>query len=333
MLSFNTANNMSAYDKKPVFLIALALLAACTSCGHDDPDVPPTPIEPPTPDEPDKPTEPDKPDKPDEPAAQIPINVSATITRATEEAFESGDRMGLFVVNRNADGSAATLKPLGNHLDNMPYTYTTTWNAEKTAYWKDAQTHADFYMYYPYTQTVASVSAMPFSVSADQSTLDAYKSSDLIVGSTLDAAPTASPVNIAARHLMSQVEIVVKAGAGYSESSLAAADVSVTLNNLATSATVDLATSTVSADRTARSLTPYKDGAVYRAFVVPQTATGNNLITITVDGTDYNISKTVTFVGGKRHTLTATLSKEGGGLSVSISAWESDGVDYGGAAS
>lgn len=75
MLSFNTANNMSAYDKKPVFLIALALLVACTSCGHDDPDVPPTPTEP---DNPDNPTEPDK------PAAQIPINISATITRATE---------------------------------------------------------------------------------------------------------------------------------------------------------------------------------------------------------------------------------------------------------
>lgn len=303
---------MSAYDKKPVFLIALALLVACTSCGHNDPDVPPTPTE------------------PDKPAAQIPINISATITRATEEAFESGDRIGLFVVNRNADGSAATLKPLGNHLDNMPYTYTTTWNAENTVYWKDAQTHADFYMYYPYTQTVASVSAMPFGVSADQSSLGAYKSSDLIVGSTLDAAPSASPVNIAARHLMSQVEIVLKAGVGYSESSLADADVSVKMNNLAT---VDIATSTVSVVGSVRSLTPYKDGAVYRAFVVPQTATGNNLIIITVDGTDHNISKTVTFVGGKRHTLTATLSKEGGGLNVSISAWESDGIDYGGVAS
>ena len=119
---------MSAYDKKPVFLIALALLVACTSCGHDDPDVPPTPTEP------DKPTEPDTPTEPDKPAVQIPINISATITRATEEAFESGDRIGLFVVNRNVDGSAATLKPLGNHLDNMSYTYTTTWNAEKTVY-------------------------------------------------------------------------------------------------------------------------------------------------------------------------------------------------------
>ena len=144
---------MSAYDKKPVFLIVLALLVACLSCGHDDPDVPPTPIEPPTPtepdkpDKPDKPDEPDKPDKPDEPdkpAAQIPINISATITRATEEAFESGDRIGLFVVNRNADGSAAMLKPLGNHLDNMPYTYTTTWSAEKTGYWTEAPKLAVF---------------------------------------------------------------------------------------------------------------------------------------------------------------------------------------------
>ena len=306
---------MSAYDKKPVLLIAFALLVACTSGGNDDPDVPPTPTE------------------PDKPTAQIPINIGTTISRATDTAFESGDRMGVFVVNRNADGSMAQLMPSGNHVDNMLYTYTTTWNSAKSIYWKDAQTHADFYMYYPYTQTMASVSAMPFGVSADQSSLGAYKSSDLIVGSTLDAAPSVSPVNIAARHLMSQVEIVLKAGAGYSESSLAEADVSVKMNNLATSATVDLATSTVSANGSVRSLTPYKDGAVYRAFVVPQTATGNNLITITVDGTDHNISKTVTFVGGKRHTLTATLSKEGGGLSVSISAWESDGIDYGGVAS
>lgn len=300
---------------KPFLAIAFAILVACSSCGNDGPSVPSTPSE------------------PDKPNVQIPINIGTTISRATETAFENGDQMGLFVVNRNAAGSAVPLKPSGNYVDNMLYTYVTSWNPASALYWKDAETHADFYMYYPYTQTVASVSAMPFGVSADQSSLGAYKSSDLIVGSTLDAAPSASPVNIATRHLMSQVEIVIKAGAGYSESSLADANVSVKMNNLATSATVDLATSTVSANGSVRSLTPYKDGAVYRAFVVPQTATDNNLITITVDGTDHNISKTVTFVGGKRHTLTATLSKEGGGLSVSISAWESDGIDYGGVAS
>ena len=309
---------MSAYDIKPVFLIAFALLVACTSGGNDDPDdpdVPPTPTE------------------PDKPAAKIPINIGTTISRATDTAFESGDRMGLYVVNRKADGSMAQLKPSGNHVDNMLYTYTTTWNSDKTIYWADDETHADFYMYYPYTQTVASVSAMPFGVSADQSSLDAYKSSDLIAGSTLDVKPTASTVNIAARHLMSQAEIVLKAGTGFSAASLAASEVSVKMNNLATSATVDLATSTVSANGSVRSLTPYKDGGVYRAFVVPQTATSGSLVTVTVDGQDYNLSKTVTFVSGKRHTLTVTLSKMGGGLNVSIVGWESDGIDYGGVAS
>ena len=306
---------MSAYDIKPVLLIAFALLVACTSGGNDDPDVPPTPTE------------------PDKPTAQIPINIGTTISRATDTAFESGDRMGVFVVNRNADGSMAQLMPSGNHVDNMLYTYTTTWNSAKSIYWADDETHADFYMYYPYTPTVASVSAMPFGVEADQSSLGAYKASDLIVGSTLDVKPTASTVNIAAKHLMSQAEIVLKAGAGFSEASLAASDVSVKMNNLATSATVDLRTSTVSATRTAVSVKPYKDGAVYRAFVVPQTATSGSLVTVTVDGQDYNLSKTVTFVGGKRHTLIVTLSKTGGGLNVSIGAWESDGIDYGGVAS
>ncbi|WP_278869283.1 fimbrillin family protein [Leyella stercorea] len=144
---------MSAYDKKPVFLIALALLVACTSCGHDDPDVPPTPTE------------------PDKPAVQIPINISATITRATEEAFESGDRIGLFVVNRNVDGSAATLKPLGNHLDNMRHTFdeaNNQWEPAYDIYWKDKHTHIDVYGYYPFANP-ESIDDYQFEVQKEQS--------------------------------------------------------------------------------------------------------------------------------------------------------------------
>ena len=150
--------------KNSFLAIAYAVLVACSSGGNDDPNVPTTPTE------------------PDKPTAQIPIKIGTTITRATETAFESGDRMGLFVVNRNADGSAALLKPSGNYVDNMLYTFSTTWNAATTIYWKDEVTHADFYMYHPYSQTVASVEAMPFDVTADQSNVAAYKASDLIVG-------------------------------------------------------------------------------------------------------------------------------------------------------
>ena len=131
---------------KPFLAIAFAILAACSSCGNDGPSVPSTPSE------------------PDKPNVQIPINIGTTISRATETAFENGDQMGLFVVNRNADGSAVPLKPSGNYVDNMLYTYATSWNPASALYWKDAETHADFYMYYPYTSTITSVDAMPFKV-------------------------------------------------------------------------------------------------------------------------------------------------------------------------
>ena len=54
---------------------------------------------------------------------QIPINVSMGVwTRATDTAYESGDKVGIYVVNYN--GSAAgTLQSSGNHVDNMRFSY------------------------------------------------------------------------------------------------------------------------------------------------------------------------------------------------------------------
>lgn len=274
-----------------------------------------------------------KPPGPAQPTERMPIDIITSITRATETAFEDGDKIGLFVVNRNADGSAVPLKPSGNYVDNMLYTYVTSWNPASALYWKDAETHADFYMYYPYTSTITSVDAMPFKVNADQSSEAAFKASDLIVGSTFDVVPTASPVNIMAKHIMSQVAIVLKAGAGFTESSLAASNPSVRINNLITSSTVNLSTSEVTMNGTASNVIPYKDGNVYRAIVVPQTVTGTKLITVTIDGYEYKLSQDITFVSGKRHTINVTVKKISNGVNVTIGEWKDDDVDYGGIAS
>lgn len=59
----------------------------------------------------------------EKPTVRIPIGISTSITRVTETAFESGDQIGLYVVNRNDDGSQNDLKPSGNYVDNMRYTY------------------------------------------------------------------------------------------------------------------------------------------------------------------------------------------------------------------
>lgn len=129
----------------------------------------------------------------------VPIKISTTMesvdgTRATDYGFEAGDRIGLFVVNHNADGTPGTLQPVGNHVDNMRFTYSGTWTPDEQIYWKDETTHADFYLYYPYTPSLTSVNAMPFSTMANQSNTSDYKASDLLVGITKTWHPQRLPL-------------------------------------------------------------------------------------------------------------------------------------------
>lgn len=267
----------------------------------------------------------------------VPIKISTTMesvdgTRATDYGFEAGDRIGLFVVNHNADGTPGTLQPVGNHVDNMRFTYSGTWTPDEQIYWKDETTHADFYLYYPYTPSLTSVNAMPFSTMANQSNTSDYKASDLLVGITKDVAPTEAAVGITASHVMSQMLINLAAGNGFTDESLAAASVSVKINGIKTQATVDLATKAVTPMGTATSVTPLKEGDSYKALIVPQTVEQGNLITVNVDGRDFNLQKAFTFVGGKRHRFTVTLSKTSNGINVDIDDWEDDGTDNGGTA-
>ena len=253
-------------------------------------------------------------------------------TRATDYAFEAGDKIGLFVVNNNADGTSGTLMAQGNHVDNMRFTYSGTWTPDEQIYWKDETTRADFYLYYPYTTSVASVSAMPFSTMTDQSSLSAYKASDLLVGITKGIAPTEAAVGITASHVMSQMQITLVAGNGFTEESLAKADVSVKINGIKTQSTVNLATKAVTPAGTATGITPLKEDGSYKALIVPQSVAEGNLITVTVDGRDYNLKKAFTFESGKRHKFTVTLSKTSNGINVTIDQWEDDGTDNGGTA-
>ena len=106
----------------------------------------------------------------------------------------------------------------------------------------------------------------------------------------------------------------------------------VSLNNIKTSATVDLATATATATGQPSVITPYNDGSAYHAIIVPQQVAQCNLITVNVNGRDFNLPKAFTFQSGKRHTFTVTLDKTSSGVNVTIGAWENDGNDNGGSA-
>lgn len=280
------------------------------------------------------------PPQPEKPTVRIPIGIITYITRVTETAFESGDRVGLYVVNRNGDGSHNDLKPSGNYVDNMRYTYSyNTWTPDETVYWKDDKTCADFYLYYPYQAAHANENPMAFKVEADQSKVNSYKNSDVIIGSTLNVAPSQTTVYIASKHVMSRVVIALKPGEGFTDASLAASDVKVTLNIPAVSANIDLATGEVEPimnydgeSLTMTPMTPYKDGNVYRVIVVPQEVAQTNLIKVNVGGSDFLFSKDFNFESGKSYTFNVTITKESSGLNATITGWDSDGVDYGGTA-
>ena len=262
---------------------------------------------------------------------KISTNVSG-ITKATDTGFDSNDKCGLYVVNRGSDNASNALNASGNHVDNMRFTYNGTWTPDTPIYWKDNTTHADFYLYYPYQSGITDVNAMPFSVKTDQSSESAYKASELLIGSTKDVAPTESAVVINAKHVLSQMIVNVAAGNGFTTESLAAANVGVTINGTKVAATVDIATSAVSAQGDAQSIKPWNTDGSWKALVIPQSVEETNLITVNVDGKDYNLKKAFTFVSGKSHKFTVTVSKTSYGINVNIDGWETDDTDNGGVA-
>lgn len=295
------------------FILSLAALSCLVSCTSGDDEIIPSP--PPDPD-----------------PVKIPINISMNgWTRVTDTDYESGDKVGIYVVNYQGS-SAGALQSSGNHVDNMCFTYTDNWTPESDIYWKDETTKADFYCYYPYG-TPSDITAHPFSVKTDQSQQADYKASEFLWGKASGVSPTANAVPIITNRSMSNMLIYVAPGKGFTEETLAAATKSVRICNVKSSATVDLRTGVATATGSATEIIPYNEGTYYRALLVPQTvADGSNLITITVDGVDYTLAKGFTFKANTQHKFTVTVNKASSGVDIGVGNWEVDDTDNGGAA-
>ena len=256
---------------------------------------------------------------------KLPINISTTLTRATDSAFEAGDKVGIFVVNE-----PKVLAASGNHVDNMGFTYSTTWTPDSPIYWLDKTTKADFYCYYPYGNP-GSVTAYAFSTYQDQTVLTNYKASDFIWGKATGVAPTADLININTNHVLSNAIIYLRPGDGFTAESFAAAQISVGIRNVMTNAYINLSTGKATATGSTYEVKPYFEGDYYRAVIVPQTvADGSQLIVVTVNGVDYALKKGFTFLAGKQHKFTVNVNKTGSGVNVGVGDWEEDTEDNGG---
>ena len=263
-------------------------------------------------------------------AEKIPINISVgQQTRANDEVFEDGDEVGIYVVNY--DGSTAgTLAVYGNQVDNAQFTFDgSKWTPENSIYWKNANTAADFYAYYPYSAS-PNISAHPFSVQADQSDEDDFWASDFLWGKATNISPTPNAVSIQTNHSLSRIILDVKAGEGFTAESWADAEKSVKICDVKTSATIDLSTGVATVTGNAGEIVPLAAAETgttltYKAMMIPQVVADNSkLVVVTVDGTDYVYRKGYTFSRNTQHTFTVTVNKSGSNVDVTIGEWEID---------
>ncbi|MBO7266071.1 MAG: fimbrillin family protein [Alistipes sp.] len=257
---------------------------------------------------------------------KIPISISTTLTRATDSAFEQGDKVGIFVVNE-----PDTFVASGNYVDNMGFTYSDEWTPDSAIYWLNPATKASFYCYYPYAAGV-DASAHTFNTKADQSTLANYKASEFLWGKVEAVTPTEEAVDITVNHSFSNALVILKPGDGFTEEKLAAAEKSVKICGVKPGATIDLATGVATATGNKTNVIPYLENGQYRALIVPQTTEEGALIVVTVDGVDYTLTRSMTFKANKQHKFTVTLNKVSNGVNVGIGGWETDEEDYGGSA-
>lgn len=257
-------------------------------------------------------------------------------TKVSDTGFEDGDEIGIFVVDYSG-ASAGTLSATLNHATNVKHTYTSSadsWNPSAGAeiYWNDAATEVDVYGYYPYS-AVSSVSAHQFSVKRNQSSADNYFLSDFLWGNVTSVSPGTNPVLITFAHKLSRVVITLQAGDGFSSEEFASATKSLVIPSVKQLADVNLSTGVATANASALTdtITPYRNGNVFTAIVVPQTVTSaSTFVKVNINGVDYYYSANITLAAGMQYNITLDVSKNSLNVKAlnSISAWSVNLGDF-----
>lgn len=269
-------------------------------------------------------------------------------TRVNDGGFCDGDAVGIYVVNYE-DGMPGTLLVKGNQADNIRFVYEETkniWTPDEPVYYKDKNTHADIYGYYPYSSP-ASADEFFFEVAKDQTvdaaqgSLCAYEASDFLWAKSADITPTTEQIQLNFRHLMASVVVELTPGTGWEEGEWETLEKEVLIASTVRKSNINLQTGAVtpSGDAPLDGIVPVRDGAAsFRAVVVPQTMTaGTVLLNITVGGDSrvYKKSADVEYVRGKKNSLLLKVSKKASSagielelVSESITPWENDNVSH-----
>lgn len=229
-------------------------------------------------------------------------------TRVNDTQFESGDRIGLYVVEYGDDGSATPLQISGNWANNVPTAFDgASWTPEKKILWSEKA--VDVYAYFPY-MVPASIDENPFSVALDQNDGDGYEKSDFLWAKTAHATQEDGAVPLGFSHCCSKLVVELVKGPSYEGDFPEVSDMYI--HSTVPTATIDFTTGAVTkylfGEMSSIKMKRINDGR-FEAIIVPQrVATRLPFIEFVSNGVSYLIEDTFNFKAGKQHTIRLTIA-------------------------
>lgn len=253
------------------------------------------------------------------------FNVQYPTTKATETAFEAGDKIGVYITAYE-DNKPLALQLGGNYKNNNPVTFDgAKWTADPVIYWNENMAKYDVFAYYPFSMP-SSVDEMPFSVALNQrtdqtaETLSSYEASDFLYASAKKVSSEGGDVNLIFKHKMSKFTVNIIKGEDF-EGDIPE-DMTIYIHNTVTDCLIDLSTGDVIKDpyAPAKTITAKKiDAGTHTAIIVPQMLVNKKpLVEIIFKNVSYMVESKFNFKSGVHHVLNITLNNNPDKVNIQI---------------
>jgi Fibrobacter succinogenes major domain (Fib_succ_major). len=228
---------------------------------------------------------------------QYPVNLSAQVqqspTRVTADEFETGDCIGLFMLNKPNELNEV------RYVDNTKFTYSNDvgFVSDKPIFFSDENILTDFISYYPFQENAVKKGSTTIEVATNTNQVDreSYSQSDFLVAVSKGIAASDDLVYLTFRHKLSRIDLKIQPNNKYTEEILLSGNLTIKLKEIYTKATYDFSTDGISNLNTIDDITPNGEWEISEgmlmgqsAIVMPQEIPANHsFIDITLNGKSF----------------------------------------------
>lgn len=247
------------------------------------------------------------------------------ITRAIDNNWSTGDKIGIFMVKTGQPLAALNIVGMANNIQYnnvMAPGLSGSFSADnifETIYFPVNGNLVDFYAYYPYSTNINQ-----YKYSINVATQSNQENIDLMTAKTIEKVKTSPAVTLGFRHRLAKLKLTITAGEGVSAADLT--NMEVTVIGLPTTANYNLANETLSdlGNNTDIIIKTATDGNTAEAILIPVSATPGAKISFKLSGSGeifYWDIAAMSFDSGKKYDYTVSLNRTEAIVSGTISDW------------